>query len=479
MKNKYLHLSIGLLLALLIGFLLPEGNGLTAAGVRTIAVTAMIVYYWTFVGIDWVSILCIALFAVVGTASMSSLIGWGISNTNTLLMLFSSILCLSLVYCGFMDRLITWFISRNVVRRRPYVFLALYLLAVYIIGCFVNITSTCLITMPVAKSIIEELGYTSKDKFSKALFAGSMWVAMWGYSATPIGHPVALTIIGLLNTSCGVEMSFVQYMAVGIPITFLLCILSFLVIKYIMRPDTSKYVNYDVDAKRASLKKMELREALTVAIFLLVIFFYVFPDILRYALPGFYTYMNQLTLLTPTILGICLMVIIQVGGKPLFDFKRSLKDVPWSTFFLLAGMFTMSGAISAEGNGIVDWLANVLGPLTANMQSWIPFILLIGAAATILTNFMSCNVLGNMMFMAGVPLMARLGDNLNTFGVAMVIAIASNAGVMTPQASAAAGVYLGTDYLTPSEGFKYGSWVIPAFIVICLALVYPMCLLLF
>ncbi len=479
MKRKYLHLSIGLLLAILVWVLLPEGNGLTASGVRTIAVTVMIVYYWTFVGIDWVSILCIALFAMVGTASMSSLISYGISNTNTLLMLFSSILCLALVYCGFMDRLITWFISRNVVRKRPYVFLSLYLLAVYIIGCFVNITSTCLITMPVAKSILDELGYTAKDKYSKALYAGSMWVAMWGYSATPIGHPVALTIIGLLKSSCGIEMSFVQYMAVGIPITFLLCVLSLLVIRYIIRPDTSKYVNYDVDAKRATLKKMELREGLTVAIFLLVIFFYIFPDILRYVLPGFYTYMNQLTLLTPTILGICLLVIINVDGKPLLDFKRSLKDVPWSTFFLLAGMFTMSGAISAEGNGIVDWLANVLGPLTANMQSWIPFILLIATAATILTNFMSCNVVANMMFMAAVPLMASLGDNLNPFGVAMVVAIASNAGVMPPQASAAAGVYLGSDYLTPSEGFKYGSWVIPAFIVICMLLVYPMCLLLF
>lgn len=479
MKRKYLNLSIGLLLAILVWVLLPEGNGLTASGVRTIAVTVMIVYYWTFVGIDWVSILCIALFAMVGTASMSSLISYGISNTNTLLMLFSSILCLALVYCGFMDRLITWFISRNVVRKRPYVFLSLYLLAVYIIGCFVNITSTCLITMPVAKSILDELGYTAKDKYSKALYAGSMWVAMWGYSATPIGHPVALTIIGLLKSSCGIEMSFVQYMAVGIPITFLLCVLSLLVIRYIIRPDTSKYVNYDVDAKRATLKKMELREGLTVAIFLLVIFFYIFPDILRYVLPGFYTYMNQLTLLTPTILGICLLVIINVDGKPLLDFKRSLKDVPWSTFFLLAGMFTMSGAISAEGNGIVDWLANVLGPLTANMQSWIPFILLIATAATILTNFMSCNVVANMMFMAAVPLMASLGDNLNPFGVAMVVAIASNAGVMTPQASAAAGVYLGSDYLTPSEGFKYGSWVIPAFIVICMLLVYPMCLLLF
>ena len=144
MKRKYLHLSIGLLLAILVWVLLPEGNGLTASGVRTIAVTVMIVYYWTFVGIDWVSILCIALFAMVGTASMSSLISYGISNTNTLLMLFSSILCLALVYCGFMDRLITWFISRNVVRKRPYVFLSLYLLAVYAVREYKVLLRLCL-----------------------------------------------------------------------------------------------------------------------------------------------------------------------------------------------------------------------------------------------------------------------------------------------------------------------------------------------
>lgn len=474
-KKKYAHLAVGLILALLVLFAVPEGNGLTAVGVRTLAVIAMTVYYWIFVGTDWVSLLAICLFAIAGTMPMKELIGKGLANTSALLIIFTSILCLALNYCGFMNRLITWFISRNVVRKRPWVFLALYYLAIYIIACFCNITSACLITLPVGVNIIQELGYSKEDKFSKVLLAGSMWCAMWGYAATPIGHPVALAIIGLLESSCGIQLSFFQFMTVGIPITLLMCVCSFLIVRFIIRPDMSKYVNYNVDAKRKELTKMEGREKATLIVFLLVIAFYFIPDILRYALPDFYSYTSSLTLLTPSIIGICVLVIITIDGAPLLDFKKALKDVSWSSYFILAGMFTMSGAVSAESTGITAWLGNLITPLTANMTSWVPFILLIAAAATILTNFMSCNVVANMMFLAAVPLMASMGDNLNMIGVAMVIAITANAGVMTPQASGAAVVYLSSEYLTPAEGFKYGSWVIPVFIIAAVALIYPLC----
>lgn len=271
MKNKYKHLIIGLLLAVLVLVLVPSGNGLTDISVHTLAVIVLTVYYWVFVGTDWVSLLAISLFAIVGTGTMKSLIGMGLANTNALLIIFTSILCL----------------------------------AIYIIACFCNITSVCLITLPVGINIIEELGYTKEDKFSKSILAGSMWCAMWGYAATPIGHPVALAILGLLESSCGVTMSFFQFMAVGVPVTLLMCVLSFLVIRFLVRPDMSKYANYNVDANRAQLKKMEHRELATVLIFLLVIVFYFVPDILRYALPDFYSYMSGLTLLTPSILGIC------------------------------------------------------------------------------------------------------------------------------------------------------------------------------
>lgn len=116
MKAKYKHLVIGLLLAVLVLVLVPSGNGLTDIGVHTLAVIVLTVYYWVFVGTDWVSLLAISLFAIAGTGTMKSLIGMGLANTSALLIIFTSILCLALSYCGFMDRLITWFISRNAVK---------------------------------------------------------------------------------------------------------------------------------------------------------------------------------------------------------------------------------------------------------------------------------------------------------------------------------------------------------------------------
>ena len=79
-KKKYAHLAVGLILALLVLFAVPEGNGLTAVGVRTLAVIAMTVYYWIFVGTDWVSLLAICLFAIAGTMPMKELIGKGLGG---------------------------------------------------------------------------------------------------------------------------------------------------------------------------------------------------------------------------------------------------------------------------------------------------------------------------------------------------------------------------------------------------------------
>lgn len=66
-----------------------------------------------------------------------------------------------------------------------------------------------------------------------------------GYAATPIAHTVAIIVMGLVESYTGVTISMLDYMKVGVPSTIVLGILSFLVFRFIVRPDVSKFMAYD------------------------------------------------------------------------------------------------------------------------------------------------------------------------------------------------------------------------------------------
>ena len=155
--KKAIHFFIAIALDLLISFLLPAANGLTDVGVRTIGAAVATVYLWTFVATDWTSLLSVLLFAVAGVMPFATLLTTG--ATPVLLIITMSAITIPLSKTGFIARVINWFITRRVVKGRPWLFFALYFTAIYVIGCFLDVAAACLTAIPVAKEICREMGY--------------------------------------------------------------------------------------------------------------------------------------------------------------------------------------------------------------------------------------------------------------------------------------------------------------------------------
>lgn len=221
-------------------------------------------------------------------------------------------------------------------------------------------------------------------------------------------------------------------------------------------------------------RKMGKGEKSAVFIFCLIVIGFLFPDLFGGVFPNAAAFVSGLTINAPAVAGILIMYLVtDENGERLLDFSKSINEIPWGAALLVMGMFVVAPCLTAENTGISVWFANFLSPITNDMTSWIPLVLIISAFATILTNFMSCNAIANIAFSLVAPIAVALAPVVNVYAVALVVGIAANIGIMTPAASAASAVVLGNGAST-KDAMKYGVAMIPLSILACLAVVYPL-----
>ena len=160
-------------------------------------------------------------------------------------------------------------------------------------------------------------------------------------------------------------------------------------------------------------------------------------------------------------------------GERLLDFTKCINEIPWGAALLVMGMFVVAPSLTAENTGIPAWIANLLEPMTSNMTSWIPLVLIVSIFCAVLTNFMSCNAVANIAFSLIAPVAVALEPVVSVTALAIVVAIASNIGIMTPAASAASAIVLGSG-ANLKHAMAYGAVMIPVSVALCMFVVYPL-----
>lgn len=471
-KKNYMHVIIGFLLGLLVWLILPAENGLTVIGVRTLAVFVTIVYYWITVDIIWPSLLVIAAFSMVGTASYSTILAGGWGNYIFCFLVVGSLINYSIEEVGLIQRLLNWFISRKIVKGRPWMFLFIYAIAMWVVGMFFDLMVVTLLGFALCKSLSEEMDCKPGDKLSTSIHLIGMWCGTIGFAGTPIGHNIPLLAISLMESTLGKVVTLGQYMMFGVPTTFVLTVLCFLIVKFVIRPDVSNYVNYNVEARRAQLTKWTKREKWVAGCFVGVIFMYFIPEFFKGTALG--TYWATLSVVVSAIICVVFMCIVHVDDKPLLDIKVAMNKVPWGTCVLVAGMFSLSTCLSAPSTGIVEWLTGIFMPITQSLTSWIPFVGFVVIASLVMTNFMSCAVTCNIIYVVAAPLAAAISSFVNPYAATIILGVTCSMGFMTPPASAPSAVYLGTDYCPPRDGFKYGAVLLVVGIIVGIFILYPL-----
>ncbi|MCC8161743.1 MAG: anion permease, partial [Lachnospiraceae bacterium] len=293
---------------------------------------------------------------------------------------------------------------------------------------------------------------------------------------SPLGH--ALPVV-MLNAAAagGYNITYAQWLSVGLPAAILISVASILVICLVWRPEASKFSNYDLDAHRANLPKL-IRQGLISLIMLLLVIVYwivpvVFPNLLGDQLMALY---NSWGSSMPLIIAIALLCVIHVDGKPISTFREMTSTTTVSTLLFIGVVVTLGTAISSESAGISAWLGNLLAPVTSNMSVFV--IVVIGClGCVILTNFISNTVSMLLFYSVMVPIVEAGGGPV--IGVIVMLCMMACFASLVPSAAVTAPFFFGPGHITVKNTAKWNVVMIFVAWAITVFLIYPLCNMLF
>lgn len=466
-KKFYTHLVISLILFVLMRFI-PAVNGLTPIGVNVLSIFVPVLYMWLTIGTDWPSWLAMALVIFTGVMTpaevYSGVFGSSLIITVIGMMSFSKVL----TDTGVIELVVKRAITLEIVRGRPYVFIAMVLGACGLISCFVDVGAVTLIFISIITGICNEIGYKKGDAFYTSLMIGLFWVTNAFNGGSPLGH--ALPVI-MMNAAAagGYEISYSEWLSIGVPAAILISIGAIIVICLVWRPEASKFKNYDLDAHKQSIPKLRKEGAISLVVFALVILYWIipviFPNLLNESMTALY---NKWGTSLPLIIGMSLLCIIHVNNKPIADFRDMTGTTTIITLLFIGIVSVLGTAVSSDAAGISACLNTILAPFTSNMSMFM--IVVLGClGCIILTNFISNTVSMLLFFSLILPIVQAGGGAVNL--VIILLCIMACFASLVPSASVTAPFFFGPEHITVKNTFKWNvimilfAWFITAFIV--------------
>ncbi len=466
-RKEYIHYAIALAVGLILGFGLQPVDGLTVVGVRVIAITVPTLYLWLTTNTHWTCFMILGLLAVTQAMTPNEVwansMGHFIFTTVLVYMLFN--ICLT--DTGVINKIAKFFITRNFVKGRPYAFMGMFFLSHLVVGFFVDSVSLSAIYIGIGEEIARNLKIKKGDPMYTALMLGILWANALANICSPITHALPNLIISLLETSCGITVTYAQWMGIGsiyAAITFAVM----MVIMKIWNPDCSPFQNFDLEGMKKDDKPLDLSGKIAALVFGIVVFFVIFPSLLVNVAP-FFAYLSGLGVVIPALAGIIALCLIPVGGKPIMDLPATMKKLNFPLVLFAGTVACLAVPIGAENTGITVWLGNVLNPLLSGVSPTFMVIIMV-VLALAMTNFLSNTVTGALFFSMGSILLSTTNYNMAAF--AIIISISSGMSTITPSASVPSPFFFGPGHLTVKNTLKPNlAFVIATFVIItCITL---------
>jgi len=298
-----------------------------------------------------------------------------------------------------------------------------FMFATALLSTSISNTSTALIMMPMASAVLAggKVGAERKDGLSGALPMGIAFAASIGGLGTIIGSPTNAIAVGLLEESIGVHISFVQWMAYGMPIVLIGVPLAGLIVARVQRVSEDRFDVAAAHAAIATQREWTLPERRLVPLFALAFLLWVTQPLTEPLLPP-----GALTDGTIAVFVALLLFIVPDGtGRPLLIWSEADR-APWGVIMMFGGGLALAAGMTASG--LAAWLGQSLLPLSA-LPLWVVALAVV-ALVVLITEFAS-----NVATASGImPVIASLTVALGAdpLLLALPAAMAASWGFMLP-----------------------------------------------
>lgn len=433
---KYVILSVGLLVALAVGFA-TSLLGSTSEIALTAAVVVLCAIWWVFepIPIPATSLIPLAVFPIGGVLSPEQL-GSCVGHPLVLLMMGGFMLSMAMEQSGTHRRLalemVGFFGGGASSRRLVFGFMA----ASAFLSMWISNAATVLMLLPIVAAVVEK----STDRNLKvALLLGIAYSASVGGIVTPIGTPPNLVFMSVYSETFGSEPSFTQWMIWAAPIAVvMLPLIGFWL---------TRGLKSDAALEMPAVGNWRYEERATLIVFAITALLWITR---KEPYGGWSQWVPGASDASVAMLAVVLMHIIPNGkGKTLLTWEKALK-IPWGVLLLFAGGIAIAKACLESG------LSQQLGEALSGIST-LPLILMIGVvclAVTFLTEVTSNTATATLLLpiLAATAIVTAIDPRL----VMIPATISASFAFMLPVATPPNAIVFGNGALTVKDMMRQG-----------------------
>jgi solute carrier family 13 (sodium-dependent dicarboxylate transporter), member 2/3/5 len=452
-KNRIIPLLLGPALFGLMELLDPPAN-MSMEAYQVLCVTAWVAVWWITeaIPIAVTAMLPIVLFPLTGALDLSTTTA-SFGHKYIFLYLGGFLLAIAIEKWNLHKRIALNII--NLIGSNINTIILGFMIATGVMSMWISNTATSVMMLPIGMAVVSQFKKGDNGKTSDASFVGKALMLAIAYSAsiggfaTLIGTPPNLVLAGVLETTYGVKISFMDWMKFGLPISAILMLSCwFYLTRFAYKFEQQEFPGGRAEIKSmlAKLGKMTSMEKIVLVVFLGTATLWMTRSFIEKVIPA----MDDTII--AMIAGTLLFILPAKKNIRIIDWKDCV-DIPWGIILLFGG-----GMALAEGfaeTGLAQWIAQQLTQMQG--LSLLLLILVLVASVNFLTEITS-NLATTAMLLPVLAPMA-LAFDLHPYMLMVSVTISASCAFMLPVATPPNAVVFGSGYLRIPDMMRVGVWM--------------------
>jgi len=332
-----------------------------------------------------------------------------------------------------------------------------FLSIAFISSMWISNTAAVAMLLPLAYGVLKTLKVNfgiENEKLNEAFLLSLAYSATVGGNLSPIGSPPNLIAIGLLKNLAGKDFSFIQWIAMAIPVSF---IFFFYVYKRCISALPKQYEQRQEmihDHIKMGLK-LTTAQINVLALFFLTIFFWILPSLIGIFISKeatlYHFVKNNLSTATVGIFFSSLLFLFPLNKADKILNSRHICNIDWGSLILFGTGLSLGSILFKTG------LAEIVAAQLTAMSTFISptIILLIFILGTIFFTEIASNTASANII---IPIMIAFAQqaHLNITVAAFALAVSCNSAFMLPVATPPNVIVYGTNKVTKRAMMKAG-----------------------
>jgi len=330
-----------------------------------------------------------------------------------------------------------------------------FILSTGLISMWISNTATALMMLPMAMAVVEAMPPAHRQsRFSVFLMLSIAYAANIGGVGTLIGSPPNTQMASILAENFNIEVSFMDWMKIGLPLSLVLLFLMFLIFNYFLGAERK-----DVHDLHFHTTPWTTTQKRVLWIFSGVAFLWIFRELFEQQFGWKYRDENA------AILGALAMFLVPTEKR---KSQKILKwsyteKLPWGILLLFGGGLALAAVL--EQNGILELLSQGFKHFD-EISVFLALICLTGMAIFI------SEVLSNLaMVTLFIPVVGVFAQQtgLPLLPLAMSLTLGASLAFMMPVGTPPNAIVFGSGYLKIKQMIRFGFLLnILSLVLICL-----------